>query len=235
MTMFFLYHIDPLFIATVFPAIALLIFVFSLNDKEQISIDFIIRLLLMGFLATVLASVLEGFGEGYLASYYPVHSMAYALRDNFLVIGLSEEGSKYLLMRRETWNHRSFHHRYNGILYAVSVSLGFALLENVFYVLQSGWNTAIVRGLTAIPGHACFGVCMGSLYGLAKQTDNRGHSLVSLLLRILALCIPALLHGSYDFILDIQGRDTLFVLYIILLFVFSYHLVRTSSKHNPYI
>lgn len=102
-----------------------------------------------------------------------------AVSDNslFVIVAIAEESSKYFFLKKRTWNNPEFNCQYDGVVYAVFVSLGFALWENINYVLSYGFSTAIVRAITAIPGHACFGVFMGVFYGLARKQYNRGKSL----------------------------------------------------------
>ena len=86
---------------------------------------------------------------------------------------------------------------YDGIVYAVFISLGFATVENLAYVLSSGFNTALVRSLTAVPAHALFAVAMGYYLGIAKFA---GPQYRQKYIR-LGFIIPIILHGIYDFIL----------------------------------
>lgn len=123
------------------------------------------------------------------------------------------------------------------MVYAVFVSLGFALWENINYVLSYGFSTAIVRALTAIPGHACFGVFMGIFYGLAKKYYNYGHPLASKIMRVFCVIVPALLHGAYDFIASMEYMmgGWYFVIFVVILFAVSFVLVNRMSKRDQYI
>ena len=81
---------------------------------------------------------------------------------------------------------------------AVAVSLGFACLENIFYVFDDDddrFSPALVRSISAVPGHAFDGVVMG--YCLVKARWGRH----SVLWYPLALIGPILMHGAYDFFL----------------------------------
>lgn len=89
---------------------------------------------------------------------------------------------------------KEFNEPFDGIIYSTFVSLGFATLENVVYVMQSGFSTGIARMFTAVPAHYAFGVIMGYYVGKAKFDEkNRA----SYLLR--GLLYAVLLHGLYDF------------------------------------
>jgi RsiW-degrading membrane proteinase PrsW (M82 family) len=41
------------------------------------------------------------------------------------------------------------------------------------YVLEGGYETAVLRAFTAVPAHATFGILMGYFMGKAKFSNNR--------------------------------------------------------------
>ena len=92
---------------------------------------------------------------------------------------------------------KDFDQYYDGILYAIFISMGFALVENVMYVMQSGMSVAIARAITAVPGHMLFAVPMGYYLSLAKFKEGKDAAKYVKL----SLAVPILLHGTYDFIL----------------------------------
>lgn len=165
----------------------------------------------------------------------PAASPLYDILLYFGVVAFSEEGAKYFMLRRRSWQHPEFNCQYDGVVYAVFVSLGFALWENISYVLHYGFQTAVVRALTAIPGHACFGVFMGVFYGIAKKYEARGVPDTAMTFRMLAVLFPALLHGAYDYIASMENGDWYFVIFIAVLFALSYFLVSRMSRRDQYI
>ena len=136
------------------------------------------------------------------------------------MVALSEEGFKYLLLKKRTWYSSEFNCQFDGVVYAVFVALGFALWENISYVLMYGLGTAAVRAVTAVPGHACFGVFMGAFYGLAKRYDNFGDEYRSRRCRRFAVLVPVLLHGFWDFDLSIPSPWATVVFYVFVLAFF---------------
>ena len=83
----------------------------------------------------------------------------------FFVVGFSEELSKFLIVLLFAQRHKEFNEPFDGIVYAVMVSMGFAATENIMYVMQSGPATAISE---SIYGSACacyFWYYNGLFYG----------------------------------------------------------------------
>lgn len=121
-----------------------------------------------------------------------------AIRFSFFGAAIPEEIAKYLMLLLFLRKCNYFDQRMDGIVYAVCVSLGFAALENVMY-LVGNYDTwvylGISRALTAIPGHFVFGILMGYYYSL--RTFDTG-SFVNAKYKV--LLIPILVHGIYDVI-----------------------------------
>ena len=234
----FLFYVNPILIAAaVIPAIVLLRFVYKEDRLDKESPGLLLSLVIFGILSTFAAIVTEQIGEAILGILLPQSSTAYNVLLYFVVVALSEEGFKYLLLKKRTWYSSEFNCQFDGVVYAVFVALGFALWENISYVLMYGLSTALVRAVTAVPGHACFGVFMGVWYGLAKRLHGQGRDGASRLCRVLALLLPAFLHGCYDFIATMESMHYgwLFVGFVAILFLIAFILVKRQSKHDRYI
>ena len=225
--------------AAVLPALALLWYVYRRDRIEREPPRLLLTLVLLGVGATFLAMITESLGAVALAWFLPggEDNPAYGVWMFFVVVGLSEEGFKYLLMRLKTWRSAEFNFRFDGVVYAVFVSLGFALCENVGYVLMYGMGTAVMRAITAIPGHASFGVFMGAYYGLARRSANEGRIGLSRFWRLLAVLIPTLLHGLYDYIAtyETESFSTTFIVFVGIVFALSFLLIRRLSARDEYI
>lgn len=127
----------------------------------------------------------------------------------FIVAGLVEEAFKFLFFFLFIWKNREFNEMYDGIVYAVFISLGFATVENIAYVLSTGISTAAVRAVTAVPAHALFAVAMGYYLGIAKFAGPQYRQKYIWK----GFIAPVLLHGIYDFILLSQK------FYLLILFI----------------
>ncbi len=226
-----------LIVAAVIPAVFLMLKAYRSDRLEPESPALLWRLFKAGVFSSLIALVLERVGSLLLGVVADQGTTRYNVLLYFVVVALSEEGAKYFLLRRNTWNSPEFNCQYDGVVYAVFVSLGFALWENISYVLQYGFSTAFVRAVTAIPGHACFGVFMGVFYGLARREANWKQDGLSRLYRILAVLLPVLLHGAYDYIASMEsaGSGWYFVAFVAVLFGLSFLLVSRASKRDRYI
>ena len=236
--MFYLFNLfNPILIAAaVVPALFLMYKIYKADRLEPESPRTLLGLAGLGVVSTVVAMILENIG-GTVVSRLFGNSSAYELIFYFIVVALSEEGAKYFFLRRRTWFSNQFNCQFDGVVYAVFVSLGFALAENVGYVMRYGLGTALARAVTAIPGHACFGVFMGAFYGIAKRYDNFGYPEKSSRMSVLALLLPALLHGTYDYIATRSGGGgtLIFVIFIAAMFLAAFKLVQDLSGRDRYI
>ena len=107
----------------------------------------------------------------------------------FFIVAMIEELGKFLGMLLMTWKNKNFDHSYDGVIYGVCSSLGFATLENVIYVFQGGIGTGIMRAVSAVPLHCACGVVMGFLYAKAREDANNGESAFGNLL--LCVCVSS--------------------------------------------
>lgn len=141
--MIFFYTNPILIAAAVIPAVFLLVHVYRADKLEKEPAPLLISLVLYGIAATFIALLLERFGGWLLGRYFPENSTPYNVLMYFGVVAFSEEGAKYFLLKRRTWNSAAFNCQFDGVVYAVFVSLGFALWENISYVLMYGLSTAL--------------------------------------------------------------------------------------------
>ena len=223
--------------AAIIPAAYLLYYVYKMDRLEKEPPKLLLKLVLFGVLSTIFAEITEYLGIAGLPYLFEAGSQNYNLALYFIVIGLSEEGFKYLLLKKSTWRHVEFNCQFDGVVYAVFVSLGFALWENIAYVLSYGFSTAIARAVTAVPGHACFGVFMGAFYGAAKRFELSGDYYRSKRTRFLAVVIPMLLHGTYDYFASSQEEygAIAFIIFVVIMFIFAHSLVKELSNKDRYI
>lgn len=152
----------------------------------------------------------------------------------FFVVALTEEYMKYLVLRIYNYPHKEFDEPYDGIMYGVAVSLGFASVENVMYVLnaEAAISIGLLRMFTAVPGHAMFGVLMGYFVGKAKFS-TKYHPFF---MRSLGLLVAILVHGLYDFLL-FMGTNVSTILAFASLFIgiaVAGHAIKLHAEVSPH-
>lgn len=125
----------------------------------------------------------------------------YLLLDNFVIVACSEELAKLLPVRLAAWTIRPSTTASTPSSILSPRALGFAAVENILYVLQSDLRTAVSRAILSVPGHFFFAVSMGLLLSRAKQAECCGQLRRRRVLALLALAVPTLLHGLWDFLL----------------------------------
>ncbi|WP_299885844.1 PrsW family glutamic-type intramembrane protease [uncultured Lacinutrix sp.] len=144
----------------------------------------------------------------------------------FFVVGFTEELSKYLIVLLFAQRRKEFNEPFDGIVYAVMVSMGFAATENIFYVLENGVPTAILRAFTAVPAHATFGILMGYFMGKAKFSNNR------IVLNLTGLALAILFHGAYDFFLFIDFIPGIWIGAFVSLFIGIFLSRKAIKRHQ---
>ncbi len=235
---FYFFYLNPILIAAaVIPAVVLLVKVYKVDHLDKESPRLLWNLVVRGVIATVFAMLTEWIGEFVLSSFVQEQTVLYNFLLYFIVVAVSEEGFKYLLMKQRTWKDPEFNFQFDGVVYAVFVSLGFALWENISYVLMYGFGTALIRAVTAVPGHACFGVFMGAWYGLAKKYESYGMHSQSKTCRVVALLSSIVLHGCYDFTASIENQNYawIFVAFVVAMFLVAFRLVKKLSQNDRYV
>lgn len=186
------------------PGVSLLAY-FYLRDRYQAEpIGLVIRSFILGGLLV-----------------FPIMVIEYAFQDeqllqnwfskSFLLSGLLEEFSKWFIVVYTAYHHAEFNERYDGIVYATAVSLGFASIENIFYLFSYGIHFALWRAVLPVSSHALFGVIMGYYIGQAKFAVFKKRWLA------VALFSAAGLHGLYDALLHLNNKWVYLVIPFMLL------------------
>ncbi len=150
-----------------------------------------------------------------------------------VVIAFAEEMLKYLVLRLYMYNKREFDEPFDGIVYAVAVSLGFAAVENILYITKFGLGIGFARMITAVPLHAMVGVLMGYFVGLAKFNKEPSRAWIHQMKGLLAAVV---VHGLYDFFLmwKTVGVAILSPVVLVLAVVLAVKSIRIHQKLSPY-
>lgn len=202
------------------------------KDKRKEPKGLLVKLFLFGFLSAVLTLLITDI----LVKIIPFFGMdSKELTNNYILffiyifggVALVEEYSKFILTYWGSYNNNNFDELYDGIVYCVYVSLGFACLENVLYVLGNaadsfsiGIQTALLRGVMAVPGHAFDAIFMGHFFGLAKYYQKKENKSLEKKYLLYAVLIPVLIHGAYDF--GLLSENLLFISLVFVLVITLY-------------
>ena len=219
--------------AAVLPALYLMNYVYKKDTIEKEPRGLLVSLVFCGAASGIASIILETVGSNLLNStQISPDSSLYAILMAFLVVALVEEGTKYIFLKLRTWKHPAFNYRFDGVVYAVFVSLGFAAFENILYVSQYGLSVALPRAFLSIPGHMSFAVVMGIFYGRAKLSERLGDPQGARTNRLTGYVAAVFLHGFYDACLMVgSGFSTiLFVAYVILMYVFIFRLIKSEAS-----
>lgn len=179
---------------TILPSLLIVTF-FVMSDKFPEPTNQIIKIFFYGILICFPAFFLNTA----LIDVYSSTGISDGLISSFLSAAPVEEVLKFTVLYSLVYKMKDFNEPIDGVVYGVTVSLGFATLENIYYVYvlndyfdTSSQSLAVLRSFSAIPAHGVFGAVMGYFfmkYSFISKQNN------------LALCmiVPILLHGSYNF------------------------------------
>jgi len=186
------------------PAIYLSIVIYGRDKYDREPKRILLVAFLWGCFSVVPALILETFwgGLGFGISGNFIGTAIYA----FGVVALSEELSKFVMLRLHAYRSSEFNEPFDGIVYAAFVALGFATIENIAYVFQHGFGTGVMRMFTAVPAHFSFGVIMGYYVGKAKFAPQHRFSLMTQ-----GVLYATLMHGAYDFFIMQKNFPALWI------------------------
>ena len=215
----------------VLPAIFLLRYIYRHDRVEKEPAGLLLALLLLGVLSALCAGVVEHILKGCLDRAMPGKGLLYTVLLAFMVVAMVEEGAKFFFLKRRTWYHPAFNCRFDAIVYAVFVSLGFAAYENILYVFQFGLSTAVLRAVTAIPAHMSFAVLCGVFYGRAKRCELYGQDSLTQWNLQMSYVTAVVFHGIYDACAMIGSKLslTVFVVFTAVMFWLVFCVVKRES------
>jgi RsiW-degrading membrane proteinase PrsW (M82 family) len=203
-------------VVALLPAILLWTYIFKKDTKAEPAGQ-IWKAILWGvvivipvvFMETFISDIL--FGDGGEASSFFGHCA-----DAFFVASIPEESFKLLALWLVLRKNPYFDEHFDGIVYSVCVGLGFATIENIFYVVGDGdWaSVGIMRAIFSVPGHYAFAVLMGYYYAQYHFVKRSFFNWICI------WAVPVIAHGIYDSIVMNIGINDYLVLPIVALLIF---------------
>lgn len=211
-------------ILAIIPSILLFFIVWKYDTIEKEPIGLLVKLLVAGALTLVSAQLMGLLGEKLLKLLCKdASSLLYISIFSFVLIGVVEEAGKFVVLKLLTWKNKEFNYTFDAIVYSVMVSLGFATVENIIYVILNGSKASLFRVLMSVPGHMIYAVFMGYFYGMARLHKSEGDDKTATSNLISALFVPASIHGLYQLCLNTHKTVfiVIFAIYEIVLAVIS--------------
>ena len=183
------------FILAVLPPLLIAFYIYKKDKFDKEPKELILKSFLFGCLSIIPVVILELiFNENIFSNYFVYM---------FCGVALVEEGMKYFFLKKYLFDKPEFNEPFDGIVYAVMVSLGFATVENLVYVFiyypDQQISVAIQRMISAIPLHASCGVIMGYYVGLAKFSSNSRNLLLK------GVFFATLLHAIYNYFILLEN------------------------------
>ncbi|MDD9267609.1 glutamic-type intramembrane protease PrsW [Paenibacillus sp. GCM10023248] len=214
----------PIILAAIAPGLSLLAYFYLKDRYETEPIHLVIRMFVFGVLLVYPTMVLqraliEEFGEGTFIS-------------SFLLSGGVEEFLKWFVLYHLIFRHEAFDEPYDGIVYAVAVSLGYATLENIIYAFlhATSFSALMIRALLPVSAHALFGVMMGYYLGKAKFVPHKARRYLWF-----SLLLPIFWHGLFDYILLLFTQNWVWAIIPVMAFLWIRTIWRVdrANAHSP--
>ncbi|NML21811.1 PrsW family intramembrane metalloprotease [Pseudoflavitalea sp. G-6-1-2] len=181
------------------PGLAIAFFIYTRDKYDREPLRNLAFSFLLGVVSTLPAILIQTSLQPVLDAWLSPYSVSYYVLLAFVLVAMSEEGSKFMMLRLYAYRQPAFDEPFDGIIYSVMVSMGFATFENIWYVLENGFATGVMRMFLSVPAHAAFGVLMGFHAGLAKFDKHKP------VLRLLTgVLLAVVFHGAFDFFLFLQ-------------------------------
>ncbi|UHA76219.1 glutamic-type intramembrane protease PrsW [Paenibacillus sp. 481] len=216
----------PVLTAAIAPGLALLTYFYLKDRYDYEPIHLVIRVFIVGILIVFPIMIIQ---HG-LVMWWGKNPFLFS----FIISAGVEEFIKWFVLFHLIYNHVAFDEHYDGILYAVAVSLGFATIENILYAWfqYTSFFELLIRALLPVSGHALFGVIMGYYLGKAKFSQG------NLTKRYIAfsIVIPIFWHGVYDILLLTVTRYWLWFVIPLMLFLWYFGMskVRRATAGSPF-
>lgn len=220
-------------LAAVLPALLLILYICWYDRKNPEPLSLIFKGFLCGLLSMGALYILWDLFPTYFLWANDGVSVLAKIKHAFCSAAFAEESVKLLMLWVLVSKNPYFDEKFDGMLYAVCVGMGFATLENIDYVVVKGgihWNEiAAIRAVLAVPMHYGCAVIMGYRYSMAKFNPALGWKRVWQLSTIWT--IPVLVHGIYDAVaMNTYWNIYTNIILTIAIFVFCYVMHKYCNK-----
>lgn len=216
-------------IAALAPVAVLIYYIYRRDKYQKEPVKELLKAFGLGIMS-VFASLIISTPLGSMGLYGNEPSTLWgALSTSFFGAAVPEEITKFLMFWLLVRKNRFFDERMDGIVYASVVSLGFAAVENIMYLVsnyESWLAVGISRALFSVPAHFFFGVLMGYYYSLYRFCPSESKAYGWLILGA-----PIIAHGLFDTVLfSVNVLPSLSLILMVLFLILCNNLRKRASR-----
>lgn len=206
------------------PLVALLLFIFNV-DKLMTKLFF--KLYVFGMIITIPVI----FFEQILISFAFFSGLILKLYISLIVCGFTEEFLKRFIVVSIANKDYYYKYKFSGILFSLFSALGFSTLENILFTFfnYQSYHIGYSRPLISSIGHILFAIIMGYYLSLSKYVLSRQKRRYYFRMSLLS---PILLHGIFDFIINVEAIIILPIFTLIILILFFIYQRKLSTFYE---
>lgn len=225
-----------LIILATLPVVVIMLYINN-RDAEKEPPALLFKLFFLGILSAFIAGLVSSIVCAAIDETLPVGSTSHLLLTYIIGVGLVEEMSKWFFSYKFGYQNKNCNEPFDPLIYCIFVSLGFAFIENIMYVLdQSTFSEALmvagIRGIAAVPGHASDAAFMGFFLMQAwkcRQNNDRAGERRHTVMSIIA---PMITHGLYDISCELaEISELIWIVAVIGVYVVMIYSVNKSAKN----
>lgn len=205
--------------AAITPGLSLLSYFYLKDQYEPEPLKLVLKMFMVGALVVFPIMILQYIMNPYLPGVFG---------QSFVVSGMMEEGIKWFLFYILIFGHTEFDEPYDGIVYSVAIAVGYATIENLFYIFlikDSVLKLIWTRAFLPVSGHALFGVTMGYYFAKVKLGHGKKYAALSLL-------APVVFHGIFNTLLHYSSFFALIMVVSFMIFLWIFSLLKANSMMN---
>lgn len=187
-----------LIVLAIAPAVFIFLYIYAKDRYDREPLHLVLYIFLLGALSVIPIVIIE------LPFTDTIFSSA-------VVAPVVEEAGKFLVVYLFIWRHREFNEPVDGIIYAMAAALGFATIENIFYVIEGGYTIGVMRAVLSVPGHVIFSCLWGAALGIAKFRPEKERAGIILTGLLGAMALHAIFNFSAE-MLSLAGLLVILIL-----------------------
>lgn len=216
-----------LVVASIGPGLLWLWYFYRQDRSEPEPVKLVLKVFFVGLLLVIPAGMIEQFWQQTITNALRTNNWINFLVIAFLVVSLVEEGLKSFFLWWLMGKNSELDEPVDGVIYGVTIGLGFASLENLLWAGVFGFGVAALRAVVTTLAHASFSGWMGyylSNYKLAHQKSP--------MLLWYGFLVAFLTHGLYDFLLFLRNSfaSLLAFLLVTILIYLLYRVIQIQQR-----